>query len=365
MRKIKILHVVGARPQFVKMAPVAEAAKSFGCLETVIVHTGQHYDGNMSDIFFSQLRMPRPKYNLGIGSGSYTAQIAGMIEGLGRILVKESPDVVFVYGDTNSTLAGAVAATKSGIKLAHVEAGLRSFNRSMPEETNRIMTDSVSDILFCPTETAVKNLRGEGMRKGIFQVEDVMLDMLVRYSGIARRSSNILADLGRGRGDYYLTTVHRSYNTDDLVRLRSLIEVFGSLGKPVVFPVHPRTKKEIVENVIKASSNIIMIDPVSYIDMLMLEMNAAAILTDSGGVQKEAFFFRVPCVTLREETEWVETVKSGWNIMTGVDECRIRKALRHFLSEKFARRDRKPPYGNMSSAKKMLKITIAYLKGER
>jgi UDP-N-acetylglucosamine 2-epimerase len=361
MKRYKILHVVGARPQFVKMALVAEAAKTFGCLETVIVHTGQHYDRNMSDVFFSELKMPRPGYNLGVGSGSHAVQISKMIDGLGRILVKERPDAVFVYGDTNSTLAGAIAATKVGVKLVHVEAGLRSFNRSMPEEINRIMTDSVSDILFCPTRTAVDNLRAEGVSKGVFRVEDVMLDMLIRYSRIAEKKSKILITLGRKRVDYYLATVHRSYNTDDPKRLRGLIKTFGLLDKPVIFPMHPRTKKVLRDNKIALGRNIIAVAPVPYVDMLSLEMNAAAILTDSGGVQKEAFFLKVPCVTLREETEWVETVRSGWNILAGVDEGKIKRALSKLAKKRKSKAMKKPG----SSAKKMLAITISNLRGKR
>jgi UDP-GlcNAc3NAcA epimerase len=365
MKKVKILHVVGARPQFVKMALITDAAKALGSIESVVVHTGQHYDRNMSDVFFSQLKMPRPKYNLGIGSGPHTEQIGAMITALGKVLAKEAPDVVYVYGDTNSTLAGTIATTKLGIPLAHVEAGLRSFNRTMPEETNRIMTDAVSDILFCPTKTAVMNLRAEGVSKGVYYVEDVMLDMLIKYSKIASRDSKILDKIGMEKDGYYLATVHRSYNTDDIKRLKALAKIFSQLDKPVVFPIHPRTRKAFADNHIAIGKNIIDIEPVSYVDMLMLEMNASAILTDSGGVQKEAFFLGVPCVTLREETEWVETVESGWNVLAGVDERKIRKALQCISSRKVDRRDRNLPYSDMSSAKKMLKITIDHLRGKR
>lgn len=364
MKRYKILHVVGARPQFVKMALVTEAARNIGCIRTVVVHTGQHYDCNMSDVFFRQLKMRKPAYNLGVGSGPGTQQIAKMIKGLGVIFAKERPDAVVVYGDTNSTLAGAVAAKKAGAKLVHIEAGLRSFNRSMPEEINRIMTDSVSDIMICPTKTAIENLRAEGITNGVFRVEDVMLDMLVRYSRIAERRSGVLRRLRLVKGAYYLATVHRSYNTDDIARLKRLIEAFGALAKPVIFPVHPRTKHIIAKHGIRLAGNIVGIEPVPYVDMLMLEMNAAAILTDSGGVQKEAYFLKIPCVTLREETEWVETVESGWNILAGVDKRKIAKALAHFASRK-NRRDKRGSYSDLSSARKILEITVGQLRKKR
>lgn len=360
---MKILHVVGARPQFVKMALLIEAAKSFPGLESVVAHTGQHYDRNMSGVFFSQLRMPKPRYNLGVGSGSYASQVGKMAVRLAGVLAKEEPDMVFVYGDTNSTLAGAIAAVRAQIPLAHVEAGLRSFNCRMPEETNRILTDKVSDLLFAPTTTAVKNLRSEGISKGVFHVEDVMLDMLVKYSKIARKRSAILKKTGLKRGGYYLATVHRSYNTDDMKRLKAILKMLAALDKPVVFPAHPRTKKAIADNGLACGRNIMMIQPVPYVDMLMLEMNAAAILTDSGGVQKEAFFLGVPCVTLREETEWVETVKSGWNVLAGVDAAKVKRALARFSKRK------RPKAMNSagSPAKKMLKITMEQmsLRGKR
>lgn len=358
---MKILNVVGARPQFVKMALIAEEARSFKNLDFVTVHTGQHYDKNMSGDFFSKLNIPKPKYNLGIGSATHTEQISSMISGLGDIIAKERPDMVFVYGDTNSTLAGALAAKKSGVKLAHVEAGLRSFNRSMPEEINRIITDHISDILFCPTDAAIKNLHREGIFKGVFRVDDVMFDMLERYSRIAKNDSKILSKLGLKRGGFYLATIHRSYNTDDPRRLKEIISALGSIDKKVIFPVHPRTKRAIAINDIRLGKNISAIPPVSYIDMINLEMNASAILTDSGGVQKEAFFLKVPCVTLREETEWVETVKSGWNILAGVDGRKIRRALSRLTGR------RKPPaaYKSGSSAKNMLKITLDHIRGKR
>jgi len=375
MDKMKIVSIVGARPQFVKMALVAEAAGAFRAVDFCIAHTGQHYDANMSDIFFRDLDIPSPKYNLNIGSGTHVETTGKMLQALERVLLKEAPDMVFVYGDTNSTLAGALAAVKMGIPLAHIEAGLRSFNRSMPEEINRLITDRVSDILFCPTKTAVHNLRREGITKGVFQVEDVMIEMLRKYSAIAGRRSRILGVLSQGPHEYYLATVHRACNTDDIARLKSLLKTFGLLKRPVIFPVHPRTTKAISANKIRVRPNVIMIDPVSYIDMLMLEKHACAILTDSGGMQKEAHFFHVPCVTLREETEWVETVSSGWNVLAGADEVKIRKALKHFSSPRrnVERRPARPALnhslrsgsGQASPASRMIEIALKFLRSRR
>lgn len=361
MKKMKIVNIVGARPQFIKVALFRKAARRFPGIKFVIVHTGQHYDANMSDIFFRDLDMPKPDYNLKTGSLSTAEQTARMAEGIDRVLAKESPDMVFVYGDTNSTLAGSLAAAKAGIPLAHVEAGLRSFNRKMPEEINRIITDHIADILFAPTITAVRNLKKECIRKGVYLTPDVMLDMLVAYSKVSKNRSRILTKLGVKPKRYYLATVHRSYNTDDVKRLKNLISVFNGLDKPVVFPVHPRTKKALSLNRLRvAKGNIIITEPVPYIDMLMLEMNAAAILTDSGGVQKEAHFFRVPCVTLREETEWVETVMSGWNIVAGVRGDKIRNALKRFASGREKERGVKKK--DAMAARKMLDIALKYIK---
>lgn len=361
--RFKIIHVVGARPQFVKVALVVEAAHGFSGLASVIVHTGQHYDRNMSDVFFKDLSIPKPKYNLGIGSGLQAEQTAQMLEKLESVFLKEKPDMVFVYGDTNSTLAGSLAAAKLNIPLAHVEAGLRSFNRTMPEEINRVITDRIANVLFCPTKTAVVNLKKEGISKGVFRVNDVMIDMLERHAEVAGKRSSILKRLKQRPGAYYLATVHRAANTDDVKRLKQLVKAFNSLDKKVIFPVHPRTRRAIAANRIRVGANVVMSDAVSYIDMLSLELNAAAILTDSGGVQKEAHYFKVPCVTLRDETEWVETVKSGWNTLAGVDGSKIRRALRRYASNAtYTNRKIKKVRG--SSAKEMLKIALRYLRGK-
>jgi UDP-N-acetylglucosamine 2-epimerase len=345
------------------MALMDEAGRTFKGLTSVIVHTGQHYDTNMSGVFFSQLRIPKPKYNLGAGSGSHTEQTAKMMSAMERCIRKERPDMVVVYGDTNSTLAGALTAVKMAVPVAHVEAGLRSFNRAMPEEINRVITDRISDILFCPTDTAVMNLRREGITKGVFRVNDIMIDMLSRHAAIAHKRSRILASLGLERGCYYLATVHRAANTDDPRNLRNILKALGRLDKPVVFPVHPRTKRAMSALRIKPGKNIMMIDPVPYVDMIALEMNATAVLTDSGGVQKEAHYFKVPCITLRDETEWVETVRSGWNILTGTDPAKIRKAARNFASRNIKRRALTS--GGGQAARRMLAISIERIKERR
>jgi len=325
---MKIVSIVGARPQFVKAAPVSRVLRSE--FSEILVHTGQHYDDEMSAIFFREMEIPAPDYNLGIGSGPHGWQTGQMLAQIEDVLIDEKPDCVLVYGDTNSTLAGALAAVKLHIPVAHVEAGLRSFNRSMPEEHNRVLTDHCSDLLFCPTKTAIENLAIEGVSKGVFLVGDVMYDAVIQFGELTRKKSNILASLNLKSGEYLLATVHRPYNTDDPERFRRLLEAFGKLDKTLVFPVHPRTREQINANSendgFLGSANIRMIDPVGYLDMLMLEQNAHMILTDSGGVQKEAYFFAVPCVTLRPETEWVETVEAGWNLLVDADVERIIKA---------------------------------------
>jgi len=330
---MKIATVVGARPQFIKMAPVSRELEKRGMGE-IIIHTGQHYDYEMNKIFFNQLGIREPDYNLGVGSGSHGYQTGEMLKKIEEVLIKENPNVVLVYGDTNSTLAGALAAVKLHIKVAHVEAGLRSFDKKMPEEINRVLTDHVSDYLFAPTETAVKNLYNEGIRQGVYLTGDVMYDALIHNIEIARENSEILRKLDLKPKAYLLATVHRAENTDSPENLRNIIEAFIESGELIVFPVHPRTRKylklygliEKIEN----SDNLLLIDPVGYLDMLVLEENAKKILTDSGGVQKEAYFLKVPCITLRERSEWVETVEDGWNILVGADKEKIVKAIAEF-----------------------------------
>jgi len=324
---MKIVTVVGARPQFVKAAPVSRALASRGATE-VLIHTGQHYDPQLSDVFFQQLALRAPDHHLGIGSGSHGAQTGRMLEAIEAILLRDRPDCLLVYGDTNSTLAGALAAAKLAVPVAHVEAGLRSFNRSMPEEINRVLTDHVADLFFCPTEAAVANLRAEGITRGVHQVGDVMYDSALHYLSLAEAGPNPLDALGLASCGYYLATLHRAGNTDDAGRLRVLISLLASLDAPVVFPVHPRTAKVMAGQGISAATGALRpIPPASYLDMLLLERHARAILTDSGGVQKEAYFFGVPCITLRAETEWVETVEAGWNTLADADATRFRAAI--------------------------------------
>ncbi|MDE2059273.1 MAG: UDP-N-acetylglucosamine 2-epimerase (non-hydrolyzing) [candidate division NC10 bacterium] len=322
---MKIVTIVGARPQFIKCAPVSREFRKVA--SEVLVHTGQHYDDNMSDLFFRDLEIPKPDYNLCVGSGSHGAQSGEMLKLIEEVLLKERPDYVVVFGDTNSTLAGALAAAKLHIPVAHVEAGLRSFNRQMPEEINRVITDHLSSLLFCPTETAVKNLAQEGITKGVELVGDVMYEALLNNLQIAECRSAILTRLNLQPKGYFLATIHRAENTDDGRRLQSILVALQELSAihPVIWPVHPRTRLALESHhpSLQINQSLRLIDPVSYLDMLVLEKRSHVILTDSGGVQKEAYWFGVPCVTLRDETEWVETVEQGWNTVAGTDPDRI------------------------------------------
>lgn len=312
---MKIFTVIGARPQFIKAAVVSRAFKQHRLdVHEILVHTGQHYDANMSDVFFEELDMPHPNHNLGVGGGTHGQNTGRMLEKLEVLMLAEKPDWVLVYGDTDSTLAGALAASKLHIPVAHVEAGLRSFNRRMPEEINRVLTDHVSTLLFAPTETAVRHLASEGITGAAVQlVGDVMYDAALFYGAQAARTSTVLARLGLAPRTYILATIHRAENTDEPTRLHAVLDAFACIDRTVVLPLHPRTRTKLAANGITLPSNVMAIDPVGYVDMVMLEQNAQLIATDSGGVQKEAFFYRVPCVTLRDETEWVELVEAGWN----------------------------------------------------
>jgi len=363
-RSFKFVTIVGARPQFIKAAAVSRAivahnGKKTDCtLEEKIVHTGQHYDENMSKVFFDELEIPRPDYNLGVGSGSHGEQTGNMLQKIEQVLVREKPGFVIVYGDTNSTLAGALAAAKLHIPVAHVEAGLRSFNRKMPEEINRILADHVSDLLFCPTEAAVKNLSNEGISNGVYQVGDVMYDSILFYAKKAKTiEQEILKQLDLHSKSYYLATVHRAENTDDSDRLRSIFDGFNNISVPecpTLLPLHPRTKKKLSELGLVCSDCVRIIEPVSYLEMIALEQNARAILTDSGGIQKEAYWFKVPCVTLREETEWVETVQSGWNIIVGTDGQSIINAISS--ADKLNDVCHKTMYGNGDASNRICEI---------
>jgi len=310
---MKVVTVVGARPQFIKAAAVSRALGTKSIKE-VLLHTGQHFDSNMSDVFFEELEIPRPEYHLGIGGGSHGQNTGRMIESIESVLLEERPDWVLVYGDTDSTLAGTLAAAKLHIPVAHVEAGLRSFNRRMPEEINRVLTDHASSLLFAPTETAVRHLANEGIAgETVLQVGDVMYDAALYYGAKAETTSKVLPQLGLASKNYVLATIHRAENTDDRQRLAAIFEGFAIYGKEVVMPLHPRTKARLASLTLPVPTNVKLIDPLGYLDMVMLEKHASLIATDSGGVQKEAFFYQVPCVTLRDETEWVELVEAGWN----------------------------------------------------
>jgi len=325
---MKIVSIVGARPQFIKAAPVSRAIRDHNekeknpRIKEFLLHTGQHYDHGMSQVFFDELGLAEPDLNLGVGSGSHGRQTGQMLMGIEEVLLAENPDHVMVYGDTNSTLAGALAAVKLHIPVAHVEAGLRSFNREMPEEHNRVVADHCSDLLFCPTQTAVDNLAREGVVNGVHLVGDTMYDAVLQFAALAKKRSTILEDLKLEPKTYLLTTIHRPYNTDIPENLQNILVAFAQIGEEIVFPVHPRTRKKIAElegRFQHGLTTIKMIEPIGYLDMLVLEENARLILTDSGGMQKEAYFFGVPCITLRPETEWIETVEAGWNVLAGSD----------------------------------------------
>jgi len=395
---MKIITIVGARPQFIKAAAVSRAIQVFNQrhrskkqIQELLVHTGQHYDYLMDKVFFEELELPNPDYHLGVGSGSHAKQTAMMLERIETVLQKEKPKVVIVYGDTNSTLAGALAAAKLNLPVAHVEAGLRSYNRTMPEEVNRILTDHLSTFLFCPTDQAVKNLSKEGIKDGktilVKKVGDVMYDSVLYYSELAEKKSTILQDLKlvgpqsalrhaprRVHGspvphmvqgavripNYYLATLHRAENTDNPKPLKSILSALNEIAKdvPVILPLHPRTKKMIkAYRLFSEAQGIKLTDPVSYLDMLKLEKNAKAILTDSGGVQKEAYWFGVPCFTLRDETEWIETVRSGWNVLVGRGEKRIIEEVKR------NERRKKPPkkkwiFGDGKASEKIVRTIM-------
>jgi UDP-GlcNAc3NAcA epimerase len=350
---MKILTVVGARPQFIKAAVVSRRIHDCNGVEEVLLHTGQHFDENMSDVFFDELEIPRPAYNLGIGGGTHGQNTGRMIEGIEQVLMAERPDCLLVYGDTDSTLAGALASVKLQIPVAHVEAGLRSFNRAMPEEWNRVLTDHASSFLFAPTVTAVKNLRAEGVpAERILRSGDVMYDAALFYARKADESSRILERLRVEPGGFILATVHRPNNTDDADRLARIVEAFGRAALPVVWPVHPRTRGRLAAFGIRTSASLRLIEPVGYLDMVKLERHARVIATDSGGVQKEAFFHRVPCLTIRKETEWVELVELGVNVLVGDDWERLGLLLSSQLPS-FASEDVRP-YGDGNAAERVL-----------
>ena len=357
---MKILTIIGARPQFIKAAAVSRVIESQHHLDEILVHTGQHFDANMSAVFFDELDISEPKYNLGISGGSHGEQTGKMLIKIEDVLLKEKPDLVLVYGDTNSTLAAALAAVKLHIPIAHVEAGLRSFNKKMPEEINRILTDHSSDILFTPTVAAIKNLQNEGVDNSkIVNVGDVMLDATNYYGAKAEDRSCILADLKLTPKEFVLVTVHRAENTNSLTKLKSIFDSLEKLSSDhnLVMPVHPRTMKSLKSiDFSMERSKIKFISPVGYLDMMMLEKYSKTIITDSGGVQKEAYFHKVPCVTLRDETEWTELVINGWNFLANSDN--LLESFNKAQNIKFS--DDDTLYGNGDAAQKIVDKLLQY-----
>ncbi len=328
---MKILTVVGARPQFVKAAAISREIKKYENITEIIVHTGQHFDKNMSDVFFDEMKIPKPEYNLAINSLSHGAMTGRMLEKIEEVIINEKPDYVLVFGDTNSTIAATLAAKKLHVKIAHVEAGLRSFNMRMPEEVNRILTDRISDFLFCPTNKAIENLHKEGFKNfdnQIVKSGDVMQDTAIFYSKLAKKPDFEVPD------NFVLATIHRAENTDDLKRLKSIFKALSEISKStnVVLPLHPRTKNIIEKNNIE-TSNIQIVEPVGYLQIIYLLQKSKLVLTDSGGMQKEAFFFKSPCATLRDETEWVELVENGYNKLVGADYNLIIEAYNELIDK--------------------------------
>jgi UDP-GlcNAc3NAcA epimerase len=332
----KIVTIIGARPQFIKAATISRQIRKEKLIHEVIIHTGQHFDSNMSSVFFTEMEIPKPDFNLEISGLSHGAMTGRMIEKIEDILIRESPDLILVYGDTNSTLAGALAAAKLNIRIAHVEAGLRSFNMKMPEEINRILTDRISDQLFCPTQNAVQNLHKEGFDHfncEIHLVGDVMYDAALYYGSMSSDRSDIMSRLRLRGGKFMLCTVHRQENTDDPARLNSIIEALNEIHRetPVVLPLHPRTRKILAQNSIRTDFE--PIEPVGYFDIIELLKHCSLVITDSGGMQKEAYFFKKYCITLREETEWVELVENKYNALAGCDPILIKKGVSQFLGK--------------------------------
>ena len=332
---MKIVSIVGARPQFIKLAPLSRELRKNH--REVLIDTGQHYDDEMAGSFFRELKIPKPDHALGIGSADHGEQTGKMLIALEKVLISEEPALAIVFGDTNSTLAGALAACKLNIPVAHVEAGLRSYDRTMPEEHNRVLTDHVSSLLFCPTETAKNNLKHEGITKGVHVVGDVMLDALDMSRKAAEKHSTVLEQFKLKKGEYQLLTVHRPSNTDIKENLSNILEAIGNSKLMTIFPVHPRTAKMLKEHGLedKMPENIITTKPLGHMDTIWLEANAALVLTDSGGVQKEAYILGTPCITLRDTTEWVETVNAKWNMLVGADPKKIHEAILHFNPPKY------------------------------
>ena len=354
---MKILTIIGARPQFIKAASLSRYLKNVPDIKEIILHTGQHYDSNMSEEFFSELDIPIPNYNLGVGSDTHARQTAKMMMGIEDIALREWPDFILIYGDTNSTIAGALVGTKLHIPIAHVEAGLRNYDREMPEEINRVVSDSMSTILFCPTQTAVNNLKKEGIIDGVYNVGDIMFETYLYYKDKAQKNSKILNKLNLKPKEFILCTIHRASNTNNIENLKNIFIGLTSSKETIILPLHPRTKKEINQE--KSLNkyigpNIKIIDPIGYLDMIYLEANAKKIVTDSGGVQKEAYFNKVVCMTLRENTEWLETIEEGANKLVGVDPEKIKEDINSFHPKE--QNYSKQLFGDGKTSKKIVKI---------
>jgi len=353
----KVLTVIGARPQFIKCAPVSRIIRKY--FKEVLVHTGQHYDHEMSKAFFNELKIPEPDINLGIGSDSHSVQTAKMLVGLEKVVEKKKPDLMLTYGDTNSTLAASLTASKLLIPLAHVEAGLRSYNRNMPEEINRICSDRISDLLFCPTRTAKKNLENEGIKKNVYMVGDVMKDLVLQTVRSKSFKKRIFENGKLMRDPYCYLTIHRQENTDNAERFRKTLDLISKIKYKVIFPLHPRTKKHIERNKIRLSENISVLKPISYFESLAYQKNADIVLTDSGGMQKEAYILGTPCITLRDETEWTETLQNGFNTIVGSDTKKFFAALEKCLTIKL--KPDKNLFGHGDASEKITKVIRKYL----
>ena len=354
---MKIASIVGARPQFIKLAPLSRELRKLH--REVLIDTGQHYDLEMAGNFFSEFKIPKPDHSLGIGSGEHGEQTGKMIIGLEKALVTEKPHLVVVFGDTNSTLAGALAAAKMNLPVAHVEAGLRSYDRTMPEEINRVLTDHISSLLFCPSDVSRENLKREGITEGVFVVGDVMLDALEESRAAAEKHSKILTQLNLKKGEYQLLTIHRPANTDSKKNLKNIISAVGASGIKTIFPAHPRTSKLMKDLGLDEDfpKNITVTKPVGHMDIVWLEANAERVLTDSGGIQKEAYLLGVPCITLRETTEWIETVNTNWNVLVGAEPDRIRHAIATFKPSGY----RQKIFGPPGASARIAKLVDAFL----
>ncbi|MBL7127376.1 MAG: UDP-N-acetylglucosamine 2-epimerase (non-hydrolyzing) [Ignavibacteria bacterium] len=353
----KILTVIGARPQFIKCAPASKVIRKY--FKEVLVHTGQHYDHEMSRAFFEELNIPEPNFDLGIGSDSHSAQTAKMLIALEKVVEKIKPDLMMVYGDTNSTLAGSLVASKLMIPLAHVEAGLRSYNRNMPEEINRICSDRISDILFCPTRTAKENLENEGIKKNVYMVGDVMKDLILHTVRSKNFKKRILENTLFNKGPFCYLTIHRQENTDDVVRFKKIFSLIGNIKYKVIFPMHPRTRKQIHKNKIKMPANVCITKPISYFESLAFQMNAEFVITDSGGMQKEAYILGTPCITIRDETEWTETLKNGFNKLVGIDKKKFMSTVDKCITLKLKPNDNL--FGHGDASEKITKVIRKYL----